>query len=157
MKKIINICLLVPMVFLFASCSSVNVKTEVSKNSEEILRCFDEEDSEGLKALFCEEIQNTHNLDKEIAEAMKFFEGEIISYNDNFNGNDGVSISDGEILEQHFAPVIQEIETDAGVSYQITFHYYTIYKEDKQKVGITFIVIQNNDTQGVYIVGDIVD
>lgn len=157
MKYIASVVICIIAIITMTSCKSVPKEMGVNEYSEEILRCFDEEDSEGLKALFCEEIQNTHNLDKEIAEAMKFFEGEIISYNDNFNGNDGVSISDGEILEQHFAPVIQEIETDAGVSYQITFHYYTIYKEDKQKVGITFIVIQNNDTQGVHIVGDIVD
>ena len=126
MKKIILIIMALLLLILHTGCRSAT--DPGYEQASEILRCFDEEDSEGLKALFCAEIQNTHNLDKEIAEAMEFFEGKVISYDDNFNGRSGQSVDDGEVTEKHFVPIIDDITTDSGVTYKITFYYYTLKK-----------------------------
>lgn len=154
MKYIAGVVICIIAIITMTSCKSVPKEMGVNEYSKEVLRCFDEEDSEGLKALFCAEIQNTHNLDKEIAEAMEFFEGKVISYDDNFNGRSGQSVDDGEVTEKHFVPIIDDITTDSGVTYKITFYYYKVNTKDENRVGINNIVIRNKDTDTRYIIGD---
>ena len=75
MKKIIIYIAFICLIFAMTSCVVDETKKASNEKSIEIIRCFDEKDAEGLKALFCEEVRISHNLDEEIQFAFDLYEG----------------------------------------------------------------------------------
>ena len=54
--------------------------TSYSKQqAEEIIKCVENRDKEGLKLVFSKQVSKTHDLDKEIDEFFQFIDGEIVS------------------------------------------------------------------------------
>ncbi|MDR1821561.1 MAG: DUF5104 domain-containing protein [Oscillospiraceae bacterium] len=89
MKKKI-IILLLAGVMLLTSCGNVleNLRTsqliditteenaKIQLFSSEILKCFEENDRQGLKAMFCEQIRTRSDLDGEIDKLFEYFGGD---------------------------------------------------------------------------------
>lgn len=140
MRKLIIVFVTISLT-LFCGCA---VRTQdVTSGRElgkEVLRCFDEEDSEGLKALFCEEIQNTHNLDEDIKNAMDIYQGKTISYK-IIGGTGGETVENGKIVLKDENIQIGEIKTDTGNEYVIVIYSYVINEEYPNRIGISAIDI----------------
>lgn len=153
MKKVITIFISIILV-LVTGCNRINYINSTQKGieqSEEILRCFDENDIEGLKSLFCEEINDTHNLEQEITEAMEFYKGTSNSY-DKVLIDGGEAVVDGIITDKHIGYSIDNIETNENMVYRIVTHSYLVYECDINYVGITYLkVIDNNSDVKVQI------
>lgn len=149
MKKLrFYVCLIVIIVisFSFTSCNYVSGYRIAVDISEEIMRCFDERDAESLKTLFFANDLPTSNLDKQIKEAFEFYDGPSVSYDLPVDAGGGKSMDDGEMIEWHIAPVIENIETDGDITYLISCHMYIIYNGYETKK-ITRLTIFNQDDQ----------
>ncbi len=158
MKKIVSIFLLLISIMVLCSCNS-DAPSESQIGYElalEVLRCLDEEDTESLKSLFCEEIQNTHNLDEEIKEAMEYYDGKTVEYS-NIQIGGGDSMRDGKIVKLGVVPVVRNIETDAQRKYKIAIHSYLIYEEKQNLVGITYINIIDEDSGVKFQIGEVIN
>lgn len=148
MKRLICIML----VFAFSSFLFTGCKTKKNsagaiarKQAEIILECLKTGEKEELKALFCERVKNTHNLDKEIQEAIDFIDGEIVGdVKLEAMFESGSSVTDGMVIDSHITPKIKKIKTSADKEYSIYFHAYIINANDNY-VGITKIDIYEED------------
>lgn len=116
----------------------------------EIIQCIKEADISGIEALFCEEVSDTHDLDTEIELAFGFIEGEILSH-DNFSIGSGDSTRDGKTVKSYVIPVIDNIKTDTGNSYTITFLSYLVLDDNDRMIGINYITIRNQYDETITI------
>lgn len=121
--------------FFLTSCKidENSVNAIAREQAEVILECLKTGEKEELKALFCEEVKNTHDLDKEIQEAIEFIDGEIIDDGTMIGmSKGGESISDGVTVKLDIHPSIIDLRTDAQNTYLIFFDTYLIYDEKKK-------------------------
>lgn len=117
-----------------------------TQQGEAIMNCLKTGESDELKSYFCKAVSDSHNLDAEIDEALKFIEGKIISDGTwRYFTSSETSWREGEETLCTVSPSIVDIQTDAGEVYQIHFHAYVICKENKDYVGITYISISKKD------------
>lgn len=150
MKKV---CLLILSLLLVVSSCSYKEKepspSQVAKShASTIIECFDTGDVEKLKSLFCESIQSTHNLDDEITEAFEFIDEKIVSEGDWYGMYaGGESVRDGKLVKQNIHPGMENIITDTGSIYRITFGSYLVYETDIKNVGMIYINIYD-ETNG---------
>ena len=153
-----KVCIAIVFLLVFlCSCTNSNIRSEESlsyqtKLVNKVIDCFSSENSEELKMLFCKDVQNSSDFDVNLREAMSFFEGKVITYNEHISVGDGISYEDGIIAEKHIVPVIFDIETDAKKTYKITFFAYEIYAHNENYVGITNIIIRD-DKDNTYQLG----
>jgi len=68
-------------------------------------------------------------------------DGTIISYDEPYGNTGGGTIKYGERIEQSFLGNIKNIKTNKEKTYKIVFESYSIYKENKNNVGIYSIII----------------
>jgi len=164
MKKICTF-FLIALLFL-TSCSFNWIGATPSKTAKSqaaiILECINNGDVEKLKSLFCENIRSKHNLDVELAEAVEFVDGKIVSEGDWYGMMaGGETVSNGKLVKQNIHPGMENITTDSGAIYRIVFCTNLVYEEDNKNVGMTYIVIydetngydENNDK---YMVGAVI-
>ncbi len=112
----------------------------------EIVRCFDEKDVEGLKALFCSDEKNGNpELISEIKYAFSLYEGKSQSFYVTDKSWEG-GYRDGIYYDKHFTPRIREIITDAGKTYYIKCLLYTVCDYDIGKIGISAIGLYDECT-----------
>ena len=158
MRIIIVTVVLLVSTIIFSSCDT-STKTTVGNYkkelSEEVIRCLDDNDEEGLKKLFCKAtLSNTSTLDKQISLAMEFYEGKCISHG-IILGTEGSSIRGGDVSKEDINPHICEIKTDQDKTYDIWICSYKTNTEYPEKVGISEIHIKSEDgsecTIGEYI------
>ena len=140
MKKYKKISIIVLCVCLLLGTGCINEDTEGNKIGDEILRCLNEDDTEGLKVMFCAEIQISKDLDNQIQDGMDFFEGEVTDSNEA-NVDGGESVRDGETVEQHYRIHSYYLKTDKGKTYELKCYGYFINNEDPDKVGVSEIDI----------------
>ncbi len=151
MKK--YILLLICVISLFCGCGMTIKESDRYIYSTEILRCFDEKDTKGLKDMFCPKVlENIDNLDVQIENAMEFYEGKMISHG-TITGGEGESVRDGIVTEKRISPRINDIETSAGEKYEILFYVWIICDEGEKRVGISEITI-TNETGEKCVIGD---
>ena len=167
MKKIISIVLILVCCALLGGCNDRLIDTLIYIYQEtnnklnlvnNVINCFDEEDSEGLKKLFCQHIlETTPDLDEQIKSAMEFYEGTSVSHGVVI-GNEGMAMDNGEIVRKDYNPQIPELITDAGKEYYIVISSYVINTEYPEKVGISKIKIiledENKDEDVVVHIGE---
>ena len=154
MNKIIYI-ILATILMTFSGCNMEHVNPDkVSKeHMKQVLDYLSNDDTEGLKDMFCEEIKSSDkiDLDEQLDEAMKFFDGKVESY-DDFTRPNIEKVEGGGQKEVSISPSAI-VKTDTGKKYKLNFHAYIVYKEDKKKVGISEIIIETDDEETI-IVGD---
>ena len=156
MKKLLTIILFLIITLTVSGCMFIKDKTKSKAydKSVEIIRCFDEEDAEGLKKLFCEHTQASSDIDKEIEEAFALYDGKSESFKFAYNGGVSGSWRDGKAVDEHISPNIEEITTDLDNVYLICYHEYLTYVKDEKCVGITYIRIFNEETDEMNQIGE---
>ena len=154
MKKIIIYIAFICLIFAMTSCVVDETKKASNEKSIEIIRCFDEKDAEGLKALFCEEVRISHNLDEEIQLAFDLYEGTSETYKFNYAGGTAGGWDNGECIDEHITPRVENLKTSSGKVYRIPYHEYLIYKKNPRCVGITYIRIFDESTGEMVQIGE---
>jgi len=155
MKKILTIVILMIILITLSGCLSIDLQSDTKigrEQAEEILRCFDEEDIEGLKSMFCKKISDTYNLDRQIKEAMDFFDGKTISHDDVLVGG-GDSVRDGKVVDKHISYMILNIQSSTEKKYKIDTHSYLVY-DDEDYIGMTHIKIFDCETDESIQIGE---
>ena len=136
MKKIILSCFLAVFTVVFTGCGSykrMNADAKyINEMSDEIVRCFDERDIEALKSMFCSGSQKYYDLDNEILNALDIYDSKSTSYIVSEKTSTGLR-SDGKWVDQHYIPLIKNIETDSGKEFNIGFCVYKIYEDNSDK------------------------
>ncbi len=178
MKKVISIFLTISMCLCLSGCKLLELTTEymaeeiggiltavpeafneieednkyLDELSAEIVRCFDEKDVEGLKVLFCAEEKNNLELDSQIENAFKLYEGKSQSFYVTDRSWAG-GYRDGVYDDKHFTPRIREIITDTGRTYCIGYLVYTVYDYDSGKIGINGIGLKDETGEEIAEIG----
>lgn len=137
MKRIL--VLFVASVIVILGCGKKHIQPwrVAQQYAETVIDCAKQRDSEGIKELFCKEIQETHDLDEEIEELLDIIDGNIISY-DEPDGESSGNTSDWDgVIEQEISGHINGIKTDKGGRYIINVFGFTEYRNHKEYIGIT--------------------
>ena len=105
MKKTI-ILLIISFILVLSGCNSKYVVTDNSRIqiSEEVLRCLDEEDTEGLKEMLCPKITQMYDIDEQIETAMNFYVGSNSSHG-SITGGEGEGVDEGVKIYHRISPV----------------------------------------------------
>ncbi len=157
MKRNSVLCLILIIALTLSGCAKgrINKGKYGRKQVTEILRCFDERDIAGLKAMFCEKVASTHDLDKEITEAMNLYNGKSVSH-DKIQVGGGDTGYHGVITDNHIRYTIKNIKTDSGSLYTIGTHSYIIYEKDPSCIGITYLNFVIKETGEMIEIGEYV-
>ena len=151
-KKIVSVCLVVILVIL-SGCINENkdYKTPdqiIKEMSENLVKFVMNEDTEGINALLCPRFKDTNrDIDSQIQGMFDFIEGDIVSYDEPTGaGCGGRSTAEEGWVEKLTMPNINNIKTTSNKTYQITYVYNFINKEEPDLVVI--------ETINVILVGD---
>ena len=121
-----------------------------------ILNCFKTGDTDELKSLFCDQVKSTHDLDKELEEAINFIKGDIVNDGTWIGMSEGgKSIDDGITTKLDIHPSIINMETSNGNKYSIFFDTYLVYSENPQNIGMTYIILSDSNNEEIMI-GEII-
>ncbi len=161
MRKLICIILSMTMLISFSGCGRlkegikeyIEDKQYVYDLTDEIIRCFNERDVEGLKELFCQNAKDGRkDLDTQIENMFAYYEGVCTSdYYANTHGGWAGSIEDGEYVNKHNVIDIQDIETSEGKEYVIGYSLYVVCDLDPGRIGIGGMSLE--DDRGNELVG----
>ena len=141
--NILLTALIIIMAAILTACS-VNTSEDSSKTAqdyaqdkqEEILKCFEDGDKQGIKKMMCKyATDNDSELDKEIDEAFSFIDGKIKS-----KGDTKASMSGDDDNKQYNA-YTQKIVTESGKEYKISFDGWYKCKDDSDKEGVMLIKV----------------
>lgn len=152
MKKCCSVFLIL-ICFLFSGCSFLSNTPSSTEMAKSVLKCFDNDDVEGLKSLFCEEIlSNINNLDEQIEEAFTFYQGTAISKGP-IGSSSEKKYRQGKIVEYSAEPYIADIKTDSGKEYDILVYTYTVNEDKPERVGVYLISVYTRDENDELILG----
>jgi hypothetical protein len=112
--------------------------------SKKILDCFSEKNADGLMTLFCAKTKNLSDTAEQILEALSFFEGIVVSFDENILGAQSKSIEYGKTLLHEEWWTINEILTNMHVKYEIRVNIYRICEEDEDREGVSRISIKSD-------------
>ena len=142
LKKICMVTLLVTSLLL-AGCNfdSEEYKTPTQQAEElqsDIMECFINKDVETLKSYFCKYTRdNVSDLDDKIKDAFNLIDGEIVSYDEPF------ATATGSMDRKDYGAETENIITDKGTEYSISFIGWLTNDEEPDKIGILVLVIKN--------------
>lgn len=152
MKKKIQVILTFIIILNLSACSLNDEKSkttheQISEIGESIITGLQNKDKDALVALFSKNIDKRYNLEKEIEESFAFFDSNIIDYNKDIFGSAGGGRSTPEEgwVEREGGGWIEEIKTQSGTTYTISYKVCLLDKEDEDNVGVTGIRIVNED------------
>ncbi len=106
---------------------------------EEIVRCFNEKDVEGLKNMFCQHSKEECDLDTQIQNAYEFYKGECESNYTTSSGGGGASYREGVCVKKDIRPEIRNVVTNEDKEYVICYTAYIKHDTDPGRIGICAI------------------
>lgn len=128
---------------------------EGDKLANELLTYLSEDDAEGVKSMFCDRAKESSELDRQIEEALEFFDGSVITEDPQILVSGGKAMDNGRVTWLDIATSINKIETNKGTTFDIGFNAYLVCSQEKDLVGISVIYITREDgkmvTLGEYI------
>ena len=143
-----NLKIMLLIVLTLTGCSFMDGEEEyqtpkeyATEQAEYIMECIVNQDKEGLKSVFSKYISETHDLDKEIDEFFEFIDGEIVSYDEPVGREGGASLAYGEYREKELYGHTENIITDTGKKYHVSFMMYQIYETNPDYVGVDLITV----------------
>lgn len=145
MKKY-NLIFLIIVCILFSGCffSEYNGPS-ATKTAKIVLECFDNDDVEQLKNLFCDRFI-TDNLETEIEDAFEFYEGKSEEIGPITTASQK-SVRNGVVVKETATPRIPIYNTDEGKEYVISVRMFTENKDNPDLIGVNKIniYVRNND------------
>jgi hypothetical protein len=129
--------------------------------SVEIVKKFDARDKNGLKAILCATTLDIEDIDKQIQGGFDLYEGKATwgkvgtdqqghelydgTHDWHASVSDDETIANGEPTRTSIDVQIDNIETDLGRIYRITFYANLLNKDDETSEGIEQIIIESDD------------
>ncbi len=112
------------------------------KFAKDIVECFNNEDVEGLKDMFCDYVKDRHDLDAEISAAFDYLNGKITKWHYE-KGSEGYSTDYGRTTYLSYVTIIEDIstESDDANTYQISYGYRERCDDYKETVGLSVLVV----------------
>jgi len=115
---------------------------------KEILECFDNKDSERLKAMFSKSVAATCDLDKEIESAFDMYNGKSVSYDSIFDYGPSGHTEYGRWVKKYTEAKMKKIKLDTGKTYSIYFCKEIVNDENPDEIGIRHINLKDKDSTG---------
>jgi hypothetical protein len=154
MKKILLILILLSFLYGCFNNNFVNSDVEGQKQSKKIIEYLKNKDVKNFKSMLSETTKEIIDIDEQINNAMDFIQGDIIDYGVISVGS-GDEFKGGNICWMDFSPLIEDVKTNLGETYLISFFGYLVNSSDNSKVGISILSIISSDgeecTIGEYI------
>ncbi len=123
--------------------------------AEEILRCFDEKDSEQLKKLFNKNLMGNSSLNSQIKEAFAIYEGKSSGYEKLDNkGVFSSNADNGIYIERSVGESIEGI-TVGDNKFTIMFIRCSLDAKDSNNVGLVRVYLKDDKHTNLSIIGDI--
>ena len=127
MKKLIIIFFSITFIFL-TGCNTGLKKSSASKIAKNqatvILNCLKTGQTEDLKRLFCEEVRNTHDIDKEIQDVIKIINDKIVDDGKWVGMSEGgKSIENGIVTKSDINASLVDVCALNGNKYIISFYH----------------------------------
>ena len=123
--------------------------------AEEILRCFDEKDSEQLKKLFNKNLMGNSSLNSQIREAFAIYEGKSSGYEKLDNKGVFSSNADNGIYkERSVGESIEGIKVGDN-KFTIMFIRCSLDAKDSNNVGLVRVYLKDDKHTNLSIIGDI--
>jgi hypothetical protein len=129
---------------------------EGEKLAKELLTYLSEDDAEGMKSMFCDRAKESSELDRQIEEALVFFDGSVITEDPQILVSGGKAMDNGRVTWLRVSPSIEGVETDTGKSYKILFYDYLVCANEKDIVGISEIRIESSGGE-VFTIGEYIE
>lgn len=154
MKKLPTLFLLISFLSLSLMLTSCainfdNIKSDfndikfLEKTANEVVRCFDEDDADALKLLFCKNTLNEAiDIESQIEAAFGYYDGKSESHTFSYMGFVGCRI-EGEWTDKHSIVQIQDIRTSTGKTYWITYTQFLINDYDNGQIGIIGLALRD--------------
>ena len=123
--------------------------------AEEILRCFDEKDSEQLKKLFNKNLMGNSSLNSQIKEAFAIYEGKSSGYEKlDDKGVFSSNADNGIYIERSVGESIEGI-TVGDNKFTIMFIRCSLDAKDSNNVGLVRVYLKDDKHMNLSIIGDI--
>ena len=117
-----------------------------------VIEYINKRDSEGLIALFCEEVKENYELTADVDILFNMFDGEITSYEVS-------AVASGEKSElfgkssYNIRAIVEAYVDDKEYRIEVS---KTIYNDQKpQRVGITTVMAKDVNVKGMFFVGEV--
>ncbi len=147
-KSLLLILLFISVALITTSCAigngRINVDKEAEKLTEELMECLGNNDTKGLKELFCDVVAESDGFDDDLKETVEFFEGEVDSYNIDGKISEE-SKDDGKYSMAFVAVHIKDVKTSDGKTYKVRFDAFLVNQDNPEYVGISEINIESDD------------
>ncbi len=115
------------------------------ETAENVLEYLDCDKDESLLAMFSESAIQGFDVDKQIDDAMDFFQGESTSYKTIRCGIRESKFREETYTYKSVRIVIEDVATDSDAEYDIELEYVLVCEEDKTQIGISKLFIRDTD------------
>lgn len=158
MKKAKVIAFVLMVVLFVTLCGSCRTRPGPRHDQvDELVRCLNEQDEEGIMNLFCEETKSSASIDfdKQISEVFDLFADRTIASYDWRSGGSELSWSKGKKTWERAGVFIEKIELSDGSSEieDIVFSTTLVDEENPNRVGLAWIKIIT-DEEEEYRIGE---
>ena len=147
------------IICILAGCypeNFISSDVEGEKMAKELLDYLSEDDADGLKSMFCDRAKESPDLDRQIEEALIFFEGAVISEDPHILVSSGAAMDRGRMTWIDISASIDGIRTDENKTFDIGFNAYLLCVKEKDIVGISVVYITNKNGE-IYTIGEYIE
>ena len=139
--------------FILTGCTlRINAREEAEDIVATVIEYINKGDSEGLIALFCEEVKENYELTADVDILFNMFDGEITSYEVS-------AVASGEKSElfgkssYSITGIVEAYVDDKEYRIEVS---KTIYdNQDPQRVGLTTVMAKDVNVKGMFFVGEV--
>ena len=152
-KAYIFISIIILSLVVLTGCTPrINAREEAEDIVATVIEYINKRDSEGLIALFCEEVKENYELTADVDILFNMFDGEITSYEVS-------AVASGEKSElfgkssYNIRAIVEAYVDDKEYRIEVS---KTIYNDRKpQRVGITTVMAKDVNVKGMFFVGEV--
>ena len=153
-KAYIFISITILSLFILTGCTlrRINAREEAEDIVATVIEYINKGDSEGLIALFCEEVKENYELTSDVDILFNMFDGEITSYEVSAVASGEKSELFGE--NYYCIRAIVEAYVD-DKEYRIEVSKTIYDNQDPQRVGLTTVMAKDVNVKGMFFVGEV--